>query len=140
MREDKSIKWIGKIGWLLPILWMCMVSVLIKWCELVRLKNEMRLYGRIKVVIFWMTYDLIHPDWCLVDDEINGNISVNGHNHIRGRLYLTYCSPLNVSVIKHPPKRRMDYSLSTSTVCQFSCPNCSHHWIVMISLTAQIMV
>ena len=33
-----------------------------------------------------VTHDIIDPDWCLVDDEVGGNIS---NSHVGGRLYLT---------------------------------------------------
>ena len=36
-----------------------------------------------------VTHDLIHPDWCLVGDEVGGNISMKGDGHVGGRLYLT---------------------------------------------------
>ena len=35
-----------------------------------------------------VTHDLIHPDWCLVGDEVGGNISMKGDGHAGGRLYL----------------------------------------------------
>ena len=36
-----------------------------------------------------MTHDLINPDWCFVDDEVCGNISMKGDGHNRRRAYLT---------------------------------------------------
>ena len=36
-----------------------------------------------------VTHDLIHPDWCIVDDEVGGNILMKGDGHVGGRLYLT---------------------------------------------------
>ena len=35
-----------------------------------------------------VTHDLIHPDWCIVGDEVGGNISMKGDGHAGGRLYL----------------------------------------------------
>ena len=35
-----------------------------------------------------MTHDLVHPDWCIVGDELGGNISMKGDGHAGGRLYL----------------------------------------------------
>ncbi len=36
-----------------------------------------------------VTHDLIHPDWCIMGDEVGGNISMKGDGHVGGRLYLT---------------------------------------------------
>ena len=35
-----------------------------------------------------VTHDLIYPEWCLVGDEVGGNISIKGDGHVEGRLYL----------------------------------------------------
>ena len=35
-----------------------------------------------------VTHDLIHPDWCLVGDEVGGNISMKGDGNAEERLYL----------------------------------------------------
>ena len=36
-----------------------------------------------------VTHDLIHPDWCLVGDDVGRKISMKGDGHVGRRLYLT---------------------------------------------------
>ena len=36
-----------------------------------------------------VTHDIIHPDLCLVGDEVGGTISMKGDGHVGGRLHVT---------------------------------------------------
>ena len=49
-----------------------------------------------------VTHDLIHPEMCVVGDEVGGNLNMAGDGRVRGELYL--CEKNSVPQQKHQQK------------------------------------
>ena len=59
-----------------------------------------------KVVLECMvTNKLCHPEWCLVGDEVGGNLFMKGNSHADGRNLLTTTESAPYSQASHAEKR-----------------------------------